>query len=109
METTIISELKMEKLSKGLNNAIILCTDDETLNTLETMYLGFSGSKLCEDITTDERESVALLLFNLTKMIDTIKQLDNIKDTGINYLSFIKFLNEKKLMVEYGKFCNAQK
>lgn len=108
METTI-SETKMEKLSKSLSNAISLCSDEETLDTLETMYLGFSGSKLCEDITTDERESVALLLFNLKKMIETIKQLNDIKNTGIDYLTFIKFLNERNLIVEYGKFCNAQK
>ncbi len=106
METTIISEVKIDKLSKGLSNAISLCVESETLDTLETMFLGFSGSKLCEDITPDEREGVTLLMFNIRKMIETIKQLDAIKNTGIDYLSFIKFLNEKNLMVEYGKFCN---
>lgn len=56
-------------------------TDDlkSIIDNLETMYLGYVGSRLSEDMSCRHNEKIALLYLNMNRFFQSISQ-DNFKD-----------------------------
>ncbi|MDO9186761.1 MAG: hypothetical protein Q7W13_12180 [Bacteroidia bacterium] len=59
----------------------LLSIDDPKtiINNLETMYLGYVGSQLSEDMSCRHNETIALLYLNMNRFFQSISQ-DNFKD-----------------------------
>lgn len=59
----------------------LLSIDDPKtiINNLETMYLGYVGSQLSEDMSCRHNETIALLYLNMNRFFQSISQ-DNLKD-----------------------------